>query len=265
MKDVRTSDGFYSRFSRAVRHHRWYVPRSGCLALCKACHHKILPVVALMGSGRIWTGMSTDPGVCGGALNAPSIADRESVALQAEQAVHVSHAWKIEHRTARCTRCHATVRATIATGFSPRSPRSGLLLGLQADTKATAACVPLPPKEITPRAPTAPVDYAKLVVDLKAAVGAAQVAAEAWAHGDGGSANRDCPFLKIPGARKVRVEAALAAAGVRGSRISSSLWRGWMLYLPSHGQGDLRAVATKAAADLLRERGWNACVFYKLD
>lgn len=106
-------------------------------------------------------------------------------------------------------------------------------------------------------------DYNKLIEDLKAANKVASEAAAA--SDDGGTANLDSVFLTLPRAREVKVLEAIQTAGLycRGKR--KWIGEGYRITPTSGGQGNKRAKGVEVMAKELRDRGWNALVFYKMD
>ncbi|MEK5477527.1 hypothetical protein NYE70_11340 [Paenibacillus sp. FSL R5-0407] len=106
-------------------------------------------------------------------------------------------------------------------------------------------------------------DRNKLVTDLREANAAAKAAADAV--GDGGTANLDSVFLRIPRQREVKVLQAIKDAGLycRGKR--QWIGQGYMITPTSGGQGNKRAKAAEVMTKELNDRGWDALTFYKVD
>ncbi|PAD73955.1 hypothetical protein [Paenibacillus campinasensis] len=106
-------------------------------------------------------------------------------------------------------------------------------------------------------------DWNKIVTDLREANAAATAAASAIA--DGGSANLDAVFLKLPRQREEKVLQAISEAGLycRGKR--EWIGSGYMVVPTCGGQGDRRALSVTVMCDELRDRGWRAIPFRKVD
>jgi len=106
-------------------------------------------------------------------------------------------------------------------------------------------------------------NYDKLVADLHYAN---DVACQATAKiSDGGTANRDSVFLRLPRARERSVLAAIHKAGLYCRRKSQWLRQGYFITPTSGGQGDKRAKAVEIMAKTLNDRGWDALTFEQMD
>lgn len=104
-------------------------------------------------------------------------------------------------------------------------------------------------------------DAAKLTQDLKDAVEAARAWEKANPN-DGGSCNFDSCTLRFPRIQVRKVEAAGEAAGCRLYRFSDGAYH---LSVPGGGQGFLRTGQAEAQYKLLKERGYHAGMYYRLD
>lgn len=100
----------------------------------------------------------------------------------------------------------------------------------------------------------------------------AHIAAEKAVDGmtDGGSCCLDMVFIpsgkNSPISRKTQVwDDAIEAAGLSGYRTNSSWWKGYLIYPRAGLQASTRLKACETMAELLRNRGWNACVYYMMD
>ncbi|WP_425622971.1 hypothetical protein ACPT9H_00285 [Brevibacillus borstelensis] len=107
------------------------------------------------------------------------------------------------------------------------------------------------------------INYDKLAADLNHAN---QVACQAVRDiDDGGTANRDSVFLRLPRARERSVLAAIHKAGLYCRRKSQWLGQGYFITPTSGGQGDKRAKAVEIMAKTLNDRGWDALTFEQMD
>jgi len=103
----------------------------------------------------------------------------------------------------------------------------------------------------------------KLVADL---IIANQAACEAVVLiDDGGSANLDSVFLRIPRAKEVDVLDAIREAGLycRGKR--KWIGNGYMVKPTCSGQGNKRTKGVEAMATSLKANGWDALIFRQMD
>lgn len=108
------------------------------------------------------------------------------------------------------------------------------------------------------------IDYAKLAEDLKAARDEGFKAAESVS--DGGSCNLDNVVIRLPRARRDRVDRAAREAGMSSSHQSSPAWaRGFAIHAPRLGMGGKNTAQAEAMAAALKSRGWDAHVFYLTD
>ena len=104
--------------------------------------------------------------------------------------------------------------------------------------------------------------YKKLAEDLK----------EALAYGlehagtdDGGTCNFDSPTLYLPRWNRKKVEAAAKTAGVGCFMWSSFSKRCYVFSVPGVGQGYTRTNAAEAMKDFLKDRGYEAGMYYQMD
>lgn len=107
-------------------------------------------------------------------------------------------------------------------------------------------------------------DWQKLIRDLRDANKAAKEAAEAVS--DGGSANLDSVFLRIPRQQEIGVLKAIQEAGLYCRRKTDWIGKGYMI-TPSHdgGMGGKREKAVTVMVDELTKRGWDAIAYRKVD
>lgn len=106
-------------------------------------------------------------------------------------------------------------------------------------------------------------NYEKLINDLKEAN---EKACEAVSQvDDGGSANRDSVFLRIPRAREVSVLDSIKKAGLYCRRKSQWIGQGYFISPTSGGQGDKRAKAVEIMSKTLNDNGWDALTFCQMD
>ena len=104
--------------------------------------------------------------------------------------------------------------------------------------------------------------YKKLAEDLK----------EALAYGlehagtdDGGTCNFDSPTLYLPRWNRKKVEAAAKTAGVGCCMWSSFSKSCYVFSVPGVGQGYTRTNAAEAMKDFLKDRGYEAGMYYQMD
>lgn len=105
-------------------------------------------------------------------------------------------------------------------------------------------------------------DWNKLVADLKVAKGLAE---EASKGEDGGTANLDYVYIKLPRARESKVQKVFEEAGLRtykGERFGIAHYsiggiRG--------GQGNANVRATEAVRAYLQQQGWEVGIVYIMD
>ncbi|BCJ86467.1 hypothetical protein [Effusibacillus dendaii] len=107
------------------------------------------------------------------------------------------------------------------------------------------------------------VDYEKLVTDLKNANEKAVIEAEKY--DDGGSANLDRVFLRIPGARESKVLEAIKQAGLYCRSKRQWIGTGYFISPTVNGQGNKRYIGVETMSKHLRECGWDTLVFAKMD
>ncbi len=104
--------------------------------------------------------------------------------------------------------------------------------------------------------------YKKLVEDIAAAIAYGR---EHMGDDDGGTSNLDAPTISLPGWSQKKVEAAMKEAGTRC--FIWNLWgsKSYVFSIGGTGQGYTRTKAAEAARDYLKERGYNAGVYYQMD
>ncbi len=103
----------------------------------------------------------------------------------------------------------------------------------------------------------------KLTEDLKKAVEQAKAATE---HvDDGGSANMDSVFVRIPRIKEDLVVQAIKDAGCYSLGRTEWIGRGYLISPPVAGQGNKRAKAMEVMKESLSNDGWDVLGFYQLD
>lgn len=104
--------------------------------------------------------------------------------------------------------------------------------------------------------------YKKLADDLKAAL---VYGLERKGTDDGGTSNFDAPTIRLPEWDKQLVKAAAKAAGVICSEWT--LWGdgSYVFSVPGVGQGYTRTKAAEAMSQYLREKGYDAGMYYQMD
>jgi hypothetical protein len=103
----------------------------------------------------------------------------------------------------------------------------------------------------------------KLTEDLKVANQLASKAIEGM--NDGGSANLDCVFLRVPRIRESKVLEAIRNAGLYCRRKTKWIGQGYMIRPTGTGQGDTNYVAVRTMTAYLRDREWDVLTFEKVD
>lgn len=106
-------------------------------------------------------------------------------------------------------------------------------------------------------------DYNKLIQDLREANSAAKAAADSV--DDGGSANLDAVFLRIPKARESKMLEAIREAGLYCRRKRRWIGDGYMLHPNSGGQAQKREKAVTVMTEQLVSRGWDVLAFRMAD
>lgn len=108
---------------------------------------------------------------------------------------------------------------------------------------------------------TMTVDFKKLETDLRAA----KKAALAVYSGDGGSCNWDACALSLPkGTHARKFLACVAAAGLSGWVSRGARGRTFAVN-PIGGQGAIRTLQAEAMVEALKERGWDASMWWQVD
>lgn len=109
------------------------------------------------------------------------------------------------------------------------------------------------------------VSLIKLTKDLRYANNCACEAASS--SGDGGTANLDSVFLRIPRLREKAVLEAISNAGLycSGKRQWSFMGNGYFLQPSVSGQGNRRTKGVEVMKAKLSELGWDVCVLYQMD
>jgi hypothetical protein len=105
-------------------------------------------------------------------------------------------------------------------------------------------------------------DKKQFVQDL---VEARKIGEEAAKGDDGGSANLDSVFLEVPRLKEETVICLIKSAGLSTwGRTSCFRMTGYMIYPPG-GQGNSRARAAEAMTKHLRNKGYHALTYCKMD
>lgn len=106
-------------------------------------------------------------------------------------------------------------------------------------------------------------DFKKLIRDLAEANAEAKAAADA--SDDGGTANLDAVFLRLPRQHEIKVLQAIKDAGLycRGRR--QWIGQGYMITPTSCGQADKRAKAVTVMCGELTSRGWDVIAYRQMD
>lgn len=104
--------------------------------------------------------------------------------------------------------------------------------------------------------------YLKLSEDLKAA----HCAADAFKDGpDDGTCNFDAMYISLPGWNKPRIRAAAKQADLMVSIAHVFHHKVYMFQPPHGGQGERRTKQAEAMYELMKSRGYEASVYYRMD
>lgn len=104
--------------------------------------------------------------------------------------------------------------------------------------------------------------YKKLAEDLKAAL---SYGLEHMGNDDGGTSNFDAPTLYLPRWNGKLVEAAAKVAGT-GCFVWKAFNKSYFVFsVPGTGQGYTRTNAAEAMSAYLKERGYDAGMYYQMD
>ena len=104
--------------------------------------------------------------------------------------------------------------------------------------------------------------YDKLVKDL---IEAREASIEAGKSEDGGTANLDSVFLRLPHWREKMVIEAIKRAGLYCRGKTQWIGTGYMISPVGCGQGNSRARAMKAMKSVLDDKGYDVLGYYKMD
>lgn len=107
------------------------------------------------------------------------------------------------------------------------------------------------------------VNYKRLVFDLSMANTAAREAVEGM--NDGGTANLDCVFLRIPHASESKVLAAIKESGLYCRTKTKWIGNGYFITPTCAGQGDTRTRSVEVMKKYLVENGWDAMIYSRMD
>lgn len=106
-------------------------------------------------------------------------------------------------------------------------------------------------------------DFSKLEVDLIEGNRLAMEQVELSA--DGGTANLDCCFLILDGAREIKVLETIKKAGLYCRTRSRWIGNGYFITPTSGGQANKRSLAVETMSKYLKSCGWECLTFYKMD
>lgn len=104
--------------------------------------------------------------------------------------------------------------------------------------------------------------YKALADDLKKAVAAAEAAADC---DDGGTCNFDCMMIHLPRWNQELIEAAAKAAGIYAFDITFLRVKHYAFSVPRGGQANRRTAQAEAMAQVMKEAGYAAGVYYQMD
>lgn len=104
--------------------------------------------------------------------------------------------------------------------------------------------------------------YDKLVKDL---IEAREASIEAGKSEDGGTANLDSVFLRLPRKREEKVLEAIKKAGLYCRRKTQWVGTGYMISPVGCGQGNSRARAMQAMKKVLENKGYDVLGYYQMD
>lgn len=107
-----------------------------------------------------------------------------------------------------------------------------------------------------------PERYKRLAEDLKAAVKAAEVAADGE---DGGACNFDSLMLSLPRWNGETIKQAAESAGISCFSLQFCGRKYWAFDVPLGGQANRRTRQAKAMCKSMIAAGYNAYVYYQLD
>ena len=104
--------------------------------------------------------------------------------------------------------------------------------------------------------------YKKLAADLKDALA---YGLEHAGTDDGGTCNFDAPTLHLPRWNQKMVEAAAKEAGTGCFQWKAFSKSVYVFSVPGVGQGYTRTCAAEAMSDFLKDRGYDAGMYYQMD
>lgn len=104
--------------------------------------------------------------------------------------------------------------------------------------------------------------YDKLTEDL---IEARKASIEAGKSEDGGTANLDCIFLRLPHWREDKVLEAIKKAGLYCKRKTQWVGMGYLISPVGCGQGNSRARAMQAMKQVLLNKGYDVLGYYQID
>lgn len=105
-------------------------------------------------------------------------------------------------------------------------------------------------------------DYKKLQDTLKKA---REASIEAGKGEDGGTANLDCVFLRLPHARGDKVLEAIRNAGLYCRKKTKWMGVGYMISPVGCGIANSRARAMEAMKKVLEDNGYDVTGYYQMD
>ena len=115
-----------------------------------------------------------------------------------------------------------------------------------------------------PDSKSLPAKYLKLAQDLADAH--VQAIAETADVDDGGTCNFDSPMLRLPRWNRAHIEEAVRIAGLAAFR-----WKGWsgdsfwVICPRVAAQGNRRSACSERMSKLLKEKGYDASMYYQMD
>ncbi|SHJ64883.1 hypothetical protein SAMN05444401_3568 [Clostridium amylolyticum] len=104
--------------------------------------------------------------------------------------------------------------------------------------------------------------YNKLTKDL---IEASAASTEAGKGEDGGTANLDSVFLRLPNWREEKVIEAIKRAGLYCIGKTQWIGEGYMISPICCGQGNSRARAMQAMKKVLTDKGYDVLSYYQMD
>ena len=104
--------------------------------------------------------------------------------------------------------------------------------------------------------------YEQLTADL---IAAKTIAAQFENEEDGGTCNFDTAALYLPRWNREQTEKAFEAAGLRTDKWKMFGSTYWMIFGCYSGQGNRRTTMAEAVCKYLKNKGYDATVYYQMD